>query len=633
MAHHHNDIECIACENKEEKEEIKQKIIYISISFIIFIIAIILPKNLIGLKTTLMLVSYLIAGHEVIEEAIKQLIHGLLIEENFLMTIATLGAIGIGKFSEAIAVMILYQIGELLQDMAVDKSKKNIKELMNIRPDFARIKKENSTVKVSPKDVKVNDIIIVRPGEKIPLDGKVIKGESFIDTHSITGESIPTKAKKDSIVLSGYMNQTSTLEIKVTKSEEESTATKILKLIENADEKKAHQEKFITKFAKIYTPIVIIIAILLAIIPPIILKTSFKMWIYRSLSFLVVSCPCALVISIPLSFFAGIGLCAKHGIIVKGSTYLENISKINKIIFDKTGTLTKGVFDIQEIECTNIKQEELLELVALAECHSNHPIAISIKKHYNKKIDESKIEKIEEQSGYGIIAKISGKEILVGNEKLMKKHNIIYQESQKVGTTIYIAINQKYQGMILINDTIKENIVETIKTLKNKYNISSVMLTGDKKEYADDIKNKLEIDEYYAEMLPDEKVIQMKKIKNKNSQKPIAYIGDGINDAPVLALSDIGISMGSIGSDAAIDASDIIFMEDKIEKIIPLIKISEKTLKITKQNIIFCILIKTMILILSTLGISTMWWAVFADVGVSVLAIFNSLRILKTKLQ
>ena len=613
-----------------DEEEIS-KIIRIILSIILLIICIFIPST--NIKNVIFLINYIIISYDIILEAIKNIAKAHLIDETFLMTIATLGAIIIGEYQEAIIVMTLYQIGELLQETAVNKSKKHIKELMNIKPDFARIKINNKYKEVPPKDVSIGDIILVKPGEKIPLDGTIIKGTSYLDTFSLTGESIPKNVKENDKVLSGSINQNRVLEIKVTCNEEESTVNKILKLIENATDKQANHEKFITKFAKIYTPIVIILAILLTTIPPIILKQPINKWLYRALSFLVISCPCALVISIPLAFFAGIGICAKHGILIKGSYFLESIPKIKNIVFDKTGTLTKGVFDIQEINAINNNKEELLETVAYAEYYSNHPIAISIKKHYHKEINKNKIEQLEELSGYGIKVLINKKEVLVGNEKLMKKYKINYQKNNQIGTILYIAIEKKFQGTILISDKIKDNIENTIATLKNNYNIKSIMLTGDKKEYAEDIKNKIKIEEYYAEMLPQEKVKHIEKLSSTNKNELTAFIGDGINDAPALALANIGISMGGTGSDAAIEAADIIFMDDKIEKIITLINISNKTLKIAKQNIILAISIKIIILLLSATGLTSMWLAIFSDVGVSIIAILNSLRLLKVNIK
>ena len=621
IKHHHK--ECITCQEDDEYEA-KEKIIRLIISIILLAISFILKGNII-----LIILSYIVIGYDIMKEAIGNLMNGFLIDETFLMTTATLGAIAIGEYYEAVIVMILYQIGEFLQDKAVDHSKKHIKDLMNIKPEYARVKRNNTYEKVSPKEVLVGDIILVKPGEKVPLDGMIIKGNSYLDTFSITGESVPRYVKEKDNILSGCINQNSVLEIKVTCLEKNSTVNKILELIENATDKKANHEKFITRFARVYTPIVISLAISLAILPPLILHQPFTSWIYKALSFLVISCPCALVISVPLAFFAGIGLCAKKGIIVKGSIYLEEIPRVKKMLFDKTGTLTKGVFDIQEINAINIDKDTLLEIVATAEYYSNHPIATSIKKYYGKKIEEKQIEKIEELAGLGIKATISGKEVLVGNQKLMKQSKITYTKYDKVGTIIYVAIDKTFSGTILISDKIKENVEEVIDKLKNEYGITTYMLTGDKKEYAEDISKKIHIDYYEAELLPQDKVKKIKEIKKMSRDELVVFMGDGINDAPVLSLSDIGISMGGVGSDAAIEASDIIFMEDKIDKLLTLMSIAMKTLKIAKQNIIFSIGIKVIILLLSALGLTSMWWAIFADVGVSILAILYSLRVLK----
>ena len=621
IKHHHK--ECITCQEDDEYEA-KEKIIRLIISIILLAISFILKGNII-----LIILSYIVIGYDIMKEAIGNLMNGFLIDETFLMTTATLGAIAIGEYYEAVIVMILYQIGEFLQDKAVDHSKKHIKDLMNIKPEYARVKRNNTYEKVSPKEVLVGDIILVKPGEKVPLDGIIIKGNSYLDTFSITGESVPKYVKEKDNILSGCINQNSVLEIKVTCLEKNSTVNKILELIENATDKKANHEKFITRFARVYTPIVVSLAISLAILPPLILHQPFTSWIYKALSFLVISCPCALVISVPLAFFAGIGLCAKKGIIVKGSIYLEEIPRVKKMLFDKTGTLTKGVFDIQEINAINIDKDTLLEIVATAEYYSNHPIATSIKKYYGKKIEEKQIEKIEELAGLGIKTTISGKEVLVGNQKLMKQSKITYTKYDKAGTIIYVAIDKTFSGTILISDKIKENVEEVIDKLKNEYGITTYMLTGDKKEYAEDISKKIHIDYYEAELLPQDKVKKIKEIKKESRDELVVFMGDGINDAPVLSLSDIGISMGGVGSDAAIEASDIIFMEDKIDKLLTLMSIAKKTLKIAKQNIIFSIGIKVIILLLSALGLTSMWWAIFADVGVSILAILNSLRVLK----
>lgn len=614
--------------DEPEEEHLKQ-LIKIIVSLILFLIGILCPFSKEFIRYSILFISYLIVGLEIIIKATHNLFKGKVIEENFLMTIATIGAICIGQFSEAVAVMLFYQIGELFQDWAVDKSKRHVKNLMDIRPDYANVKRNEKWISVNPEEVLTEELILVKPGEKIPLDGVVIKGESFLDTTALTGESIPRKVKVGDDIFNGCINQSGTLEIKVTSEFKESTVSKILNLVSNASNKKAEQEKFITKLAKVYTPIVVSLAFLIAIIPPIITHMSWKSWLYRALAFLVVSCPCALVISIPLSFFAGIGISAKHGILIKGSNYLETLTKVKKIIFDKTGTLTEGVFQVEKIIAKDIEEDKLLRLVSYAEYYSNHPIAISIKDYYKKEIDPTKIKKTEELSGLGIKAKVSDKELLVGNDKLMKKYHISHEESNEIGTVLYIALEKKYVGFILISDKIKKDTLDAIKSLQEQYHIEAIMLTGDKDTIAKSVSKRLNINHYAAELLPHEKVDKMKEwMKNKNTSEKIAFVGDGINDAPVLALSDLGIAMGGIGSDAAIEAADIVIMKDEISKITTAIKIANQTLKIVKENIVFAISVKITILILSVFGIATMWSAVFADVGVSVLAILNSLRLL-----
>ena len=576
------------------------------------------------------ILSYIIVGYDIVLKAIRNIFRGKVFDENFLMTIATIGAFAIGEYPEAVAVMLFYQIGELFQSYAVDKSRKSIASLMDIRPDYANVKRENQIIKVNPEEVKIGETIIVKPGEKIPLDGKVINGESLIDTSALTGESVPREVKVNDEVLSGCINQNSLLEIEVTKEFGEGTVSKILDLVENASSKKSKSENFITKFARYYTPAVVIIAIILAIVPPFILNNgTFIDWLYRALTFLVVSCPCALVISIPLGFFGGIGGASKIGILVKGSNYLEALSNTEIVVFDKTGTLTKGIFEVQKIETVDIEKEELLRLAAHAESYSNHPISQSIKKAYGKEINNNIVEKTEEISGRGVIAKVEGKDILIGNNKLMEENQIKYTKCNEIGTILYVSINNKYAGYILISDEVKEDSEKAIKMLKEKYVKQTVMLTGDKKEVGEQVAKKLGIDKVYTELLPDGKVEKVEELMKEKSQKgKLAFVGDGINDAPVLALSDIGIAMGGLGSDSAIEAADIVIMTDEPSKIVNAIKISKKTMRIVKQNIIFAIAIKIAVLILSTLGLSTMWEAVFADVGVSIIAILNSLRAL-----
>ena len=611
----------------------KKRTIKIIIAFILFLIALCIPFPKEWMKKGIYIVSYCIVGLDIVWKAVRNITRGKVFDENFLMTIATIGAFAIGEFPEAVAVMLFYQIGELFQSYAVDKSRKSIASLMNIRPDFANVKRDNQIIKVNPEEVKIGETIVIKPGEKIPLDGIVVDGNSLIDTSALTGESIPKEVDSGDEVLSGCINQNGLLTIKVEKEFGKSTVSKILDLVENASSKKSKSENFISKFAKYYTPIVVITAVLLAITPPFILKdATFIDWLYRALTFLVVSCPCALVISIPLGFFGGIGGASKMGILVKGSNYLEALSKAEIVVFDKTGTLTQGVFKVQKIHPVDISKEELIELTAHAESYSNHPISVSIREAYGKEIEHNRIEKIQELPGLGVIAKVDEKEILAGNEKLMQQKKIQYSKCEEIGTIIYIAIENKYAGYIVIADEIKEDAKKTIKELK-KNNISkTIMLTGDKKEVGESVAKKLGIDQVYTELLPDGKVEKMEKLLKETSQTgKLVFVGDGINDAPVLALSDIGIAMGGLGADSSIEAADIVIMTDEPSKIVNAIKISKKTMRIVKQNIIFAISIKVAVLILSAFGLSNMWEAVFADVGVSVIAILNALRVLKIK--
>ena len=613
----------------------QKKLIKIIISLLLFLITLIINFENKYINGAIYVIAYIIVGFEIIKKAIRNIIKGKVFDENFLMAVATLGAFVIGEYPEAVAVMLFYQVGELFQSYAVDKSRKSITELMDIKPEYANVERNKEIQKIKPEDVKIGEIIIVKPGEKIPLDGYIIKGKSSIDTKALTGEWVPRDVIEGEDVISGCININGVLKIKVTKEFENSSVSKILDLVENASNKKSKSENFITKFAKYYTPIVVIIAVILALVPPLIIKDqTFSEWIYRALSFLVVSCPCALVISIPLSFFGGIGGASKMGILIKGSNYLELLADTEILVFDKTGTLTEGTFKVRKIKGINIKEEELLKYAAYAENYSNHPIATSIKKAYNKKINESKIGKTQELSGLGINAIVEGKEILVGNEKLMKEENIEYTKSQEIGTVIYVSIDKKYAGYIVIADEIKKDSKIAISNLK-KINIKQiVMLTGDKKDVGESVAKELCIDKVYTELLPDGKVEKVEKLLKEKSEKgKLAFVGDGINDAPVLALADIGIAMGALGSDAAIEAADVVLMTDEPSKIVNAIKLSKKTMKIVKQNIIFAISVKIIVLILSAIGISTMWQAVFEDVGVSILAIINALRILRVKKQ
>ena len=611
----------------------RKKGIKIIIALILFLIAFIANFGNEWINNAIYIVAYIIVGFEIVKKAVRNIARGKVFDENFLMTIATLGAFGIGEFPEAVAVMLFYQVGELFQSYAVDKSRKSISNLMDIRPDFANIEKNGKLEKVDPDEVEIGDIIVVKPGEKIPLDGLIVEGRTSLDTKALTGEALPREVIEGEEVLSGCINLNGVIKVKVTKEFGESTVSKILDLVENASSKKSKSENFITKFAQYYTPIVVIIAVLLAIIPPLVIEGAmFTNWLYRALSFLVVSCPCALVISIPLSFFGGIGGASKMGILIKGSNYLEAISNTEIIVFDKTGTLTEGVFEVQKIEPVNISKEELLKIAAYAENFSNHPISVSLKKAYNKTINEDEIKKSEEIAGMGIIARIGEQGVLVGNEKLMKEKEIQFEKVDEVGTILYVAIENKYVGYILIADKIKKDSKDAILKLKKNNIKQTVMLTGDKKDVGESVAKELGLDKVYTELLPDGKVEKVEELlKGKSEKGKLAFVGDGINDAPVLALADIGIAMGGLGSDAAIEAADVVLMTDEPSKIVKAIQLSKKTMRIVKENIVFAITVKIAVLILSALGIATMWAAVFADVGVSVIAIINALRVLRVK--
>ena len=611
----------------------RKKGIKIILSLVLFIIAIIIQFKNEYVNNIIFVISYIIVGFEILKKAVRNIFRGKVFDENFLMSVATLGAFVIGELPEAVAVMLFYQIGELFQSYAVDKSRKSIASLMDIRPDYANLYKNDKIEKISPDEVKIGDIIIVKPGEKVPLDGYIIEGRTTLDTKALTGESLPKEIKEGEEVVSGCINLDRVIKINVTKEYGESTVSKILDLVENASSKKSKSENFITKFAKYYTPIVVVIALILAIFPPIFIKgATFSDWIYRALSFLVVSCPCALVISIPLSFFGGIGGASKMGVLVKGSNYLEALANTEITVFDKTGTLTKGVFELQKINAVDISEEELLKIVAYAENFSNHPISKSVKKAYNKPIEESQIKDYQEISGLGISVRIGEKNVLVGNEKLMQKEQIDFEKSIDIGTILYVAIQGKYAGYILISDKIKDDSKYTIEQLKKNNIKQTIMLTGDRKDVGENVAKQIGIDKVYTELLPDGKVQKVEELlKNKSEKGKLVFIGDGINDAPVLALADIGIAMGGLGADSAIEAADIVIMTDEPSKIINAIKLSKKTMRIVKQNIVFAIFIKISILILTALGLSTMWEAVFADVGVSIIAIINALRVLRVK--
>ena len=611
----------------------KKKTIKIIVALILYVFAMLINFENELINKGIFIVSYIIVGFEILKKAIRNIFRGKVFDENFLMAVATLGAFGIGEFPEAVAVMLFYQIGELFQSYAVDKSRKSIASLMDIRPDFANVYRNDKIEKVNPDDVKIGETIIVKPGEKIPLDGIIVEGKTTLDTKALTGESLPREAAEGDEVLSGCINLNGVIKIEVKKEYGESTVSKILDLVENASSKKSKSENFITKFAKYYTPIVVIIALMLAVIPPLVISgAEFSDWLYRALSFLVVSCPCALVISIPLSFFGGIGGASKMGVLVKGSNYLEALSNTEIAVFDKTGTLTEGVFEVQKVNPVGVSRYELLKVAAYAENYSNHPISKSIKQAYNEEIDEKQIINDEELSGRGIVAKIGEQNVLVGNEKLMQEKQINFEKCNEIGTIIYVAIEEKYAGYILISDKIKEDAKLTIESLKKNNIKQTVMLTGDKKEVGESVAKELGIDKVYAELLPADKVQKVEELLKTKSQKgKLAFIGDGINDAPVLTLADIGIAMGGLGADSAIEAADIVIMTDEPSKIIKSIKLSKKTMRIVKENIVFAISVKILVLILAAFGLSTMWEAVFADVGVSIIAILNALRALRIK--
>lgn len=628
--HNHTHSNGLSENNAGVIEYIKENIMLI-IGTLIYLVALAYNGNNNSVSIILFIASYLVIGGEVILTALKNITNGEIFDENFLMSIATIGAFFIGEYPEAVAVMLFYQIGEVFQGYAVNKSRKSISSLMNIRADYANVLRSNNEVKVSPEDVSLNEVILIKPGERVPLDGVVLSGESFLDTSALTGESVPREIKAGDEILSGEINNSGVLKVRVTKEYGESTVARILELVENASNKKAPTEKFITKFSKIYTPIVVLVAVLVAIIPPIFIKGAvFSEWLYKALSLLVVSCPCALVVSIPLGFFSGIGAASKKGVLVKGGNYLEALKESEIIVFDKTGTLTKGVFKVTSINAKNISKDELLEITALGEANSNHPIAVSIAEAYGKKINKNEIESYKEVAGHGVEAIIRGKNVLLGNSKLMIKNNIFYDKVNTIGTIVHIAINSEYKGNIIISDEIKENVKEEIIELKNVGIKKTVMLTGDSKEVAEKVANDIGIDEVYSELLPSDKVNKLEEVLNKKvGNGKVLFVGDGINDAPVLARADIGIAMGGVGSDAAIEAADVVLMKDKIESISDAIRISRKTNKILWQNIIFSLFIKVVVMILVVAGLTNMWAAVFADVGVTLLAVLNSMRIIR----
>lgn len=578
------------------------------------------------------LACYAVVGWDIVWKAVTNILHGQVFDENFLMTIATIGALILGDYSEGVAVMLFYQVGEWFQSYAVSKSRRSIATLMDIRPDYANVERDGKLVQVDPDEVQIGDTIVVKPGERIPLDGTIIKGSSALDTSALTGESMPREVEVGMEVISGCINQTGILTIQTTKEFGESTVAKILDLVENASDKKGRTENFITRFARYYTPIVVFAALALAILPPLVTGQAFSVWIYRALSFLVTSCPCALVISIPLSFFGGIGGASKCGVLVKGSNYLEALADAEVVVFDKTGTLTKGSFAVTEIHPSGMEEDQFLELAAYTEDYSNHPISLSIKKAYGKKIDSSRITDVKEIAGHGVRAVIDGKEVLAGNAKLMEKERIKYTPCTSVGTVVYLAVSGKYAGCIVIEDEIKEDAPAAIKSLKSAGIQKTVMLTGDADAVGKKVADRLGLDQAYTELLPADKVDRVEELLKQTSDKgKLVFVGDGINDAPVLARADVGIAMGGLGSDAAIEAADVVLMTDEPSKISTIMKIARKTLRIAHQNIVFALLVKVLVLVLVAWGHATMWHAVFADVGVSIIAILNAIRAMRVK--
>ena len=614
----------------------KKMLIRIIIAAVLIVVFSLLPAE--GyLRFVLFMIPYLVIGYDILKKAFKGILNKQVFDENFLMAVATVGAILLGDYSEGVAVMLFYQIGELFQSYAVGKSRRNISELMDIRPDYANIEKDGTLEQVDPDEVEIGTIIVVQPGEKVPIDGVITEGTSTLNTSALTGESLPRDAKAGDEVISGCINMTGLLKIRTTKEFGESTVSKILELVENSSSRKSKSENFISKFAKYYTPAVCYGALALAFIPPIVLLIMGKPaiwgdWIYRALTFLVISCPCALVISIPLSFFAGIGGASNQGILVKGSNYLETLAQTKYVVFDKTGTMTQGVFEVSGIHHNEMPDEKLLEYAALAECSSSHPISKSLQKAYGKPIDRNRVTDIEEISGNGVIAKVDGISVVAGNTKLMNRLGISYQDCHHVGTVVHMAIDGKYAGHILISDIIKPHAKEAIAELKKAGISKTVMLTGDSKRVADQVAEELGIQEVYSELLPADKVSRVEELLNQKSEKDkLAFVGDGINDAPVLSRADIGIAMGALGSDAAIEAADIVLMDDDPLKISKAIKIARKCIRIVYENIYFAIGIKVLCLILGALGIANMWMAIFADVGVMIIAVLNAIRTLFVK--
>ncbi|MDO5408002.1 MAG: heavy metal translocating P-type ATPase [Eubacteriales bacterium] len=611
----------------------KKMVIRLAVSAIFFISAIIIEGTS-SLAWIPFLAAYLFAGYDIPMKAVRNIRHGQVFDENFLMTVATIGAIFVGSLEEAVAVMLFYQVGELFSDYAVNRSRRSIQELMDINPEYANLVRDGVEEQVDPYEVEIGDTIIIRPGEKVPLDGVIRRGCSSLDTKALTGESMPVEVEEGQNVVSGSINLSGVLEVETTKLFDDSTVAKILELVENASSRKAKAENFITRFARIYTPIVVGLAVLLAVLPPVFIGGGWGTWLYRACSFLVVSCPCALVISVPLSFFGGLGAASKHGILMKGSNYLEALSKLDTVVFDKTGTLTTGRFQVSEVAPVHGDRQTLLELAALGEYHSNHPIALSVKEAYGKDIDPSRIGNVEELSGHGVHAQVlvdgGWKELYIGNQKLMDRQQVTIDTPASIqGTTLYLAEGSRYLGAIVISDTVRADVPAALKGLKEQGVRSLVMLTGDKEEVGRLVADKLGIDQVYGNLLPGDKVEQVEKLLGRKSAgKTLAFVGDGINDAPVLARADVGVAMGGIGSDAAVEAADVVIMDDEPSKIVDAMQIARKTMGIVQQNIVFAIGVKVLVLILVGLGYASMWAAVFGDVGVSVLAILNAIRAL-----
>lgn len=606
----------------------KIDLVRILLALVLWIVVWLLPLD--GyFKLIAFLVPYLVIGYDVLWSAVRNILHGQVFDENFLMAVASIGAFCVAQYPEAVAVLLFYQVGELCQGLAVGKSRKSIAALMDIRPDFARVLRDGKEETVDPQTVEVGETIIIKPGERVPLDAVITKGETAVDTSALTGESLPCDKHVGDNVISGSINLNGLIEAKVRTAYAESTVSRVLDLVENSAAKKARAEAFITRFAKYYTPCVVIAAVLLAVLPPLILKQSFSEWITRALTFLVVSCPCALVISVPLSFFGGIGGASKLGILIKGANDLEALSKVDTVVFDKTGTLTQGRFEVTAVHAQEMSEAELLDIAALAESYSNHPIALSIIKAHGGHLDKSRVSSIEESSGYGVTAVIDGKKVSVGNDKLMHRAGVQWKDCHLPGTTVHIAADGVYMGHIVISDTVKPDAKEAILALKNNGVRKTVMLTGDNKKNGEAVAAELGLDEAKTQLLPDEKVAAVEELlQQKPDKRTLAFVGDGINDAPVLARADVGIAMGALGSDAAIEAADIVLMDDRLTGLSKAMRISRKTMRIVHQNIVFSLLVKLAVLVLGALGIANMWFAVFADVGVMILAILNAMRAL-----